>query len=77
MTPPVRYEIVIRGRVSARFFRPLLGDFIIVASGATVTRLVGEVVDTSHLHGLLAHLTSVNVEIISVTPVDGIPGING
>ena len=77
MTPPVRYEIVIRGRVSARFLRPLLGDFSVVASGATVTRLVGEVIDTAHLHGLLAHLTSVNVEIISVTPVDGIPGVNG
>ncbi len=63
--------------LSARFLRPLLGDFTIVASGATVTRLVGEVVDTSHLHGLLAHLTSVNIEIISVTPVDGIPGVNG
>jgi len=33
-----------------------------------VTRLVGEIGDRSHLHGILAHLTSVNVDVVSIAP---------
>ena len=45
-----------------------LADSLLLSKSG-VTRLVGEVVDSSQLHGLLAHLTSVNVEVISVGPV--------
>lgn len=33
-----------------------------------ITRLVGEIGDRSHLHGALDHLTSVNVDVISIAP---------
>jgi hypothetical protein len=69
MTEPTTYEIVIRGRASARFLRPLLPDFAFDHSVDGVTRLVGEVRDSSHLHGVVAHLTSVNSELISIAPV--------
>jgi hypothetical protein len=69
MTEPTTYEIVIRGRASARFLRPLLPDFAFDHSIAGVTRLIGEVRDSSHLHGVVAHLTSVNAELISIAPV--------
>ncbi|MFC5827733.1 hypothetical protein [Nonomuraea insulae] len=72
MSQPTTYEIVIRGRVSDRLLRPLLDDFTIDHARDGVTRLVGDIGDPSHLHGVLAHLTSVNIEVISIAPLGGI-----
>jgi hypothetical protein len=71
MRQPTTYEIVIRGRVGARLLRPLLDDFTIDHARHGVTRLVGDIGDASHLHGVLAHLTSVNIEVISIAPLEG------
>ncbi|MDW3214736.1 MAG: NAD(P)-dependent alcohol dehydrogenase [Ilumatobacteraceae bacterium] len=72
MAEPTTYEIVLRGRPSRRLLRPLLDDFTIDAPSDTaddgVTRLVGDVGDPAHLHGIVAHLTSVNIDIISIAP---------
>ena len=69
MFEPTTYEIVIRGRATARLLRPLLDDFTIDNNASIgVTRLVGKVRDAAHLHGVVAHLTSVNAELISITP---------
>ena len=70
MSEPATYEIVLRGRPSARLLRPLLDDFTIDTSIDGVTRLVGDMCDPAHLHGVVTHLTSVNVEIISISPRD-------
>ena len=69
MTEPTSYEIVIRGRATARLLRPLLDDFSFDHTVEGVTRLTGEIRDGAHLHGVMAHLTSVSVELISVAPV--------
>lgn len=73
MTEPTTYEVVIRGRANARLLRPLLDDFSLTHtgdhSGDGVTRLIGEIRDAAHLHGVVAHLTSVGVDLISVAPV--------
>ena len=74
MPPPPTYEIVLRGRASARLLRPLLDDFTVDHTIDGCTRLVGDVADAAHLHGVLAHLTSVNVELISVAPIPPHPG---
>jgi hypothetical protein len=68
MNEPTTYEIVIKGRASALFLRPLLHDFTVDHAVAGVTRLTGEVRDAAHLHGVVAHLTSVNAELISISP---------
>ena len=68
MPKPDIYEIVIRGRASARVLRPLLDDFTIEWPCAGTTRLIGVISDPSHLHGVMAHLTSVNAELISIAP---------
>ncbi|MCU1379454.1 MAG: hypothetical protein JWN29_2437 [Acidimicrobiales bacterium] len=73
MSEPTTYEIVIRGRASARILRPLLDDFTIDHESDGVTRLIGDIGDPSHLHGILAHLTSVNAEVISVAPLEQPP----
>ena len=75
MPDPTIYEIVIRGRASARLLRPLLDDFAVDHAGAGVTRLVGTIRDPSHLHGVLAHLTSVGAELISLAPLA--PSVDG
>jgi len=70
MSEPTTYEIVLRGRPSTRLLRPLLDEFIVEApiDNATgdATRLVGDICDPAHLNGVVAHLTSVNVEITSI-----------
>lgn len=68
MTETTRYEIVIRGRAGRRALRPLLDEFEIDRSAGGRTRLVGVIRDPSHLHGVLAHLTSVGVEVVRFGP---------
>ena len=63
---PITYEIRIRGRASHRLLRPLLDDFAIHQDRDGDTRMVGDITDPAQLHGLLAHLTSLNAEVISV-----------
>ncbi len=70
MTEPTVYEIELRGHVGSRSLRPLIDDFSIDRSSRGITRLVGGVLDAAHLHGVLAHLATVNVEIISVKPIN-------
>jgi hypothetical protein len=66
------YEIVIRGRATARILHPLLDDFVCDHPRDGETRLIGEVHDAAQLHGVIAHLTSVNAELISIAPLDRI-----
>ena len=74
MSEPTTCEIVIRGRASARLLRPLLDDFTFDHTTDGNTRLVGVVRDAAHLHGVVSHLTSVNVDLVSIVPVAR-PGI--
>lgn len=68
MPETTRYEIVIRGRAGRRALRPLLDDFEIDRSVDGETRLVGAIRDPSHFHGVLAHLTSMDVEVVRFGP---------
>ena len=77
MPSTTTYEIVLRGRPSARLLRPLLDDFTFDHARDGVTRLVGEIGDPSHLHGVLAHLTSVNVDVVSIAPAPTITTTHG
>ncbi len=70
MSEPTNFEIVIRGRANARLLRPLLDDFTFLHPADGNTCLIGVVRDAAHLHGVVSHLTSVNVELISIKPVD-------
>ncbi len=66
MSNPNRYEIEIRGRATDRVLRPVVDEFAIEPTDRGTTRLVGEIRDPAHLHGLLAHLTSTNVEVVEL-----------
>jgi len=69
MNTTATYEIVIRGHATERILGVLVDDFAIDTTTGGVTRLTGEVRDSSHLHGVMHHLTSLAIEIVSVTPV--------
>lgn len=63
---PTRYEIEIDGHVTDRVLRPVIDEFVIDRTGSGTTRLTGVVRDASHLNGLLAHFTSLNVELVEL-----------
>ena len=65
--PESSYRIVIRGRLSERFASAFAG-MRLETNGAT-SSLVGEVVDQSQLFGLLEHIRSLGLELISVEPL--------
>lgn len=73
MDKPTTYEIVIRGRATERLLGPLVDDFVVDHPARSRTRLAGVIRDPAHLHGVMAHLTSVAAEIISLTPTDPDP----
>ena len=68
MSEPTTYEIVLRGKASVRLLRPLIDDFTLSHTPDGNTHLIGTICDQSHFRGVLAHLTSVNAEVISIAP---------
>ena len=73
MSEPSRYEIENRGRASDRVLRPVIDDFRIEPTDVGTTRLTGQIRDASHLNGLLAHFTSMNVEVVELRRIDPQP----
>ena len=65
-----RYEIELGGHAADRVLRPVIDEFTIELTAEGTTRLVGEVRDSSHLNGLLAHFTSLNVEVLALRRLD-------
>ena len=70
MNEPVTYEIVIRGRATERILARLGDDFSIETIAGRRTRLVGEIRDSAHLHGVVTHLTSLAIDIVSFAPAE-------
>ena len=70
MNKPTTYEIVLRGRATERLLGSLVDDFVVDHPVPGRTRLTGVIRDPAHLHGVMAHLTSLTVEVISLTPSD-------
>ncbi len=68
MNEPITYEIVIRGHASERLLARLCDEFSVDTPAGGHTRLVGDVRDAAHLHGVINQLTSLAIEIVSLTP---------
>jgi DNA-directed RNA polymerase subunit H (RpoH/RPB5) len=73
MNEPTTYEIVIRGRASERILAWLCDDFSIETIPGRDTRLVGVIRDAAHLHGVVTQLTSLAIDIVSLTPAEPDP----
>ena len=70
MNEPITYEIVIRGNASKRVLGALRDDFAIEATDAGTTRMTGAIRDAAQLHGVVTHLTSLAIEIVSLAPLE-------
>jgi hypothetical protein len=70
MNESITYEIVIRGQASERILGRLSDEFAIETTDAGTTRLTGPVRDAAHLNGVLAHLTSFAIDIVSFAPAE-------
>jgi hypothetical protein len=68
VVPYTRYRIVVKGRLSERFGSALEDVAVELLPGETA--LVGEFVDGTALYGLLDHLGTFNIELVSVNAVD-------
>lgn len=76
MKSTLNIRITIRGRLSDRLVAAFEGMTPVRRSG--VTELVGEVVDQAQLHGLLARVRDLGLELRSVTvlgagPAESVP----
>ena len=60
------YELVIRGEIGDRFGVLFEGMRLERATGRTV--ITGPVRDQSHLHGLIAQIEELGMELVSVNP---------
>lgn len=63
-----RYEIVVRGRLSARFGSVFEGLELKPGHGSTALR--GEFADQAALHGMLDRLQDFGIELVSVNAID-------
>ncbi len=70
MNEPITYEIVIRGNASERLLGAFRDDFAIEVTDAGTTGLTGPIRDAAHLHGVVTHLTSLAIDIISLTQLE-------
>ena len=70
MNEPNTYEIVIRGHARERVLGAFRDDFAIEVTDAGTTRMTGTMRDAAHLHGVVIHLTSLAIDLVSLTPLE-------
>jgi hypothetical protein len=58
------YKIVVHGELSERFAGAFAGMTMEAESGQTI--ITGQVVDQSHLHGILDQISSMGLQLLSV-----------
>ena len=64
MSTKTVYEIVVRGELSKRYAMAFEGMEMETKSGQTI--LTGEIIDNSHLHGILDRIIALGLELVSV-----------
>jgi hypothetical protein len=61
------FRIVVRAEIGERFAAAFEGMDVSIADGQTI--ITGEVIDQSHLHGILDRIHASGLELVSVQPV--------
>jgi hypothetical protein len=62
------YELVVRGEIGDHY--ALLFDGMRLERVAGTTVLTGPVVDQAHLHGVIARIQELGIELVSVNPLN-------
>lgn len=68
MSRPHRYRIVVEGELGRRYASAFEG--MAVAARAGMTEITGQIIDPSHLQGLLERIAGLGLTLHSVTPLD-------
>ena len=66
--PPTRYRLVVKGELGARYASAFEGMTISAHDG--ITEITGEIIDPSHLQGLLERIAGLGLTLLGVTPLD-------
>jgi hypothetical protein len=69
---PVRYRLRVGSRLDARWADWFAG-FVLAAEEDGTTTLTGDVADQAELHGLLARIRDLGLDLISLEAVCGLP----
>jgi hypothetical protein len=64
--PARSYRIVVRGELSRRYSPAFDGMALVAGEGHTA--IVGPVIDQAHLYGLLARISDLGLELVSLNP---------
>ena len=65
------FRIVVRAEIGERFAAAFEGMDVRIAEGRTI--ISGEVVDQSHLHGILDRIHALGLELVSLQPLPEAP----
>ncbi len=63
-----RYRLVVRGELGARYASAF--EKMSVSAHDGITEITGEIIDPSHLHGVLERIAGLGLTLQSVTPLD-------
>jgi hypothetical protein len=64
MSTKTVYQLVVRGEISKRYAMAFEGMEMETKSGQTI--LTGEIIDNSHLHGILDRIIALGLELVRV-----------
>lgn len=66
--PAQNYRLVVKGELGPRYASAF--EDMTISAHDGVTEITGEIIDPSHLQGLIARVTSVGLTLHSLTPLD-------
>jgi hypothetical protein len=67
MSTKTVYQIVVRGEISKRYAMAFEGMEMETKNGQTI--LTGEIIDNSHLHGILDRIIALGLELVRVEEI--------
>ena len=70
-----RYRLVVHGELGPRYASAFEGMTVVAHGG--MTEISGEVIDQSHLHGLLGRISDLGLTLYSIAPLDNPNGESG
>ena len=65
---PTRYRLVVKGELGARYASAF--EEMTISAHDGITEITGEIIDPSHLQGLLERIAGLGLTLHSVTPLD-------
>ena len=65
---PTHYRLVVKGELGARYASAF--EEMTISAHDGITEITGEIIDPSHLQGLLERIAGLGLTLHSVTPLD-------